>query len=527
MEPSEYSVAASPRYRNGNVSKGSLWASVWLLTATFLFAYWEVSTTLVEQWRHNAMYTHGFVVPLISLYLAWITRKSLTHTTAEPNFLFGGTILMVSLGLLLAGNAGGVIVLQEVTLAVTIAGMVLFILGFPFLRKLSLPIAYLFFMIPFWEELITGRLHEPFQHFSAKHGVVLLRFLGIPAHLQGVYIELPGVTLEVARACSGINYLIAVIAIGLPLAHLYVEGWIRKTVFLSIAALLAVFGNVVRITLIGFFAYREWASPLHGPFHLFQGLFVSVFGYLALFSLLPLFSKHRPPGSRVVRKQSYDEPPKLPSSTPKVARQTCAVAVTAILLVTTGLIYRAQSPTPVPPKIDLKDFPFDLGSWTGVPHSSIFSELFKSKGVDHEISRLYRNDRGESVGFYIGYFEQQNRSKKVANYLTDQYHRLSTRLPLKGHTLGFLLDVNQFVAGNHGKEQLGVFWYDLNGRTAAGPWEVRALTIWSALRHGRTNAAFVAVTSDVGTEEDIPEVSARIHMFVNEMYPILGRFLPR
>ena len=46
-------------------------------------------------------------------------------------------------------------------------------------------------------------------------------------------------TIEVARACSGVNYLVAVLALGLPLAYLYLRSWWRRVVLIVAALLIA------------------------------------------------------------------------------------------------------------------------------------------------------------------------------------------------------------------------------------------------------------------------------------------------
>ena len=86
-----------------------------------------------------------------------------------------------------------------------------------------------------------------------------------------------------ARACSGVNYLIAVLALGLPLAYLYLRSWWRRAVLIAAALLIAAAANSLRVAMIGALVYYDLGAPLHGPAHVLHGLFVSAIGHVALF----------------------------------------------------------------------------------------------------------------------------------------------------------------------------------------------------------------------------------------------------
>ena len=114
-----------------------------------------------------------------------------------------------------AARACGVQVLDRLAFLVSLTAAVILLFGYAYLRVAWAALAYLLLMIPIWDGL-TESLHGPFQLRSAEIGTWLLRNVGVPAHREGTVIALPNLTIEVARACSGVNYLIAVTALGLP-----------------------------------------------------------------------------------------------------------------------------------------------------------------------------------------------------------------------------------------------------------------------------------------------------------------------
>ena len=113
----------------------------------------------------------------------------------------------------------------SVALIVGLVAALLLVEGWPRTRALWAPLAYLWLLVPVWDAF-TEPMHEPFQQASAAMGVALLHLTGIPALRDGTFISMPNLQIEVARACSGINYLVAVLA-PRPAAGLYLPHHLR------------------------------------------------------------------------------------------------------------------------------------------------------------------------------------------------------------------------------------------------------------------------------------------------------------
>ena len=183
----------------------------------------------------------------------------------------------------IAGRLGGIQVLEQVAFLVSLTAAVLILFGVEYLRVAWASLAYLLLMVPFWDGLTEG-LHEPFQQRSAAIGVWLLHVIGVPAFREGTFITLPNLQIEVARVCSGVNYLVAVVAFGLPLGYVFLRDNWRRLALLVVAVVVAALSNGLRVALICTLVYYDVGSPLHGPFHVLQGLFVAGVGYVVLFA---------------------------------------------------------------------------------------------------------------------------------------------------------------------------------------------------------------------------------------------------
>jgi exosortase/archaeosortase family protein len=98
-------------------------------------------------------------------------------------------------------------------------------------------------------------------------------------------------TLEVAEECSGVRYLISIIAIGIPLAYFTQRNWWRKIGLVITSVIIGILSNGVRVAFVVLCAYYYGKNNIQGPFHMFQGLFVSIVGFIFLFISAWLLSK--------------------------------------------------------------------------------------------------------------------------------------------------------------------------------------------------------------------------------------------
>lgn len=256
--------------------------------------YTPVFFALVRTWWENDVYSHGFLVPAVSLYFVWRRRERLRELTPAPSFLLGIPLVFLAGVMLLLGKFAAVIIVQETSLLVMIVGLIVVLMGKDTLGALTLPVAYLVFMLPVLSGPI-GRIHWPFQLFAARIGTGLLQFAGFPAFQEGQYVYLPQVTLEVAEACSGIRLLFSVIAIGIPLAYFTQRTWLRGAALIGLAVTVSILANGFRVALIGAWAHFG-GQPIHGPLHVFQALFVAWIGYAALFAGAWFLSNGLKPG---------------------------------------------------------------------------------------------------------------------------------------------------------------------------------------------------------------------------------------
>jgi len=499
------------------------WVAALVLVGSFFFLYGKVLITLSGQWRQNVMYSHGFLIPLISLYLVWVQRDKLSQIRSVAFNWVGYMLLAAGLLMHVVGDAGGIPTLQQISLPFTLTGVVVSVLGLHFLKVLWLPVAYLFFMIPIWEEMLTGHFHSNLQQFSADNGVVLLNLFGIPAYQEGLYITLPNIVLEVARACSGVNHLIAVIAIGIPLAYLFVRDWKRRVLLICVGVLIAILANGLRVALIGLLSYYSVGNPLHGPFHILQGLFVSAVGYAALFLCAWFLS-----GKSVSTVKSGEKKKSNPAEGSRnigIHKYLFRSVLVALVVLTAGSYIHFRTIPPYPLKKNFHTLPIQIAEWTGTDISDTFFEVYKESGVDHEIRRVYKTSSGDEFQMYVGYFEYQDQKKKLINYRTTEFHKDATRvrIDVNGNNE---IETNGVVRKSKGKVEMVCFWYEFNGWATSSHYVAKGYTIWNAIINRRTNGAIMMIKSEMRSGETLPEGILRAERFIKAIYPTIVDYLP-
>ena len=253
-----------------------------LLSLGFIAAYSEILAWVVRGW-FSFERSYSLVILLLSLYMIWSRREFIRQTPARPNLFFGSLLTVVGCFIIVAGKLSNTLMVQGISLVIVLLGLIWLILGSRHLKMFFIPLGYLFFMFYLLEEAL-GRFSVFFQSATALIAAQLLRFSGMPVALHDNLIELPHITLEVARVCNGINHIVALTAMSVPFAFMTYRSASKKVLIALVALLVGLFLNGLRVTLIGYWTKYQPEGPLHGPFDLFYVSFILFFG-LILFAL--------------------------------------------------------------------------------------------------------------------------------------------------------------------------------------------------------------------------------------------------
>jgi exosortase A len=214
------------------------WLGVALLVTVVVRA--ETYANLYATWWGTTAYNHGALIPFIAAWLAWQSRARLQALPPSTSLL-GLAFLAVNALVWLAGRLLLINVLQHVAAVGFLIGVIWMMIGNHAARLLMFPLAYLYFMVPEGIGLVPY-----LQDWTATVLVTLLRMTDIPVYIEGRYLQIPSGSFHVAKACSGINYLLATLAVGSMFAYLtYRSNW-RRLAFMLLAVAVPLVANGMR-----------------------------------------------------------------------------------------------------------------------------------------------------------------------------------------------------------------------------------------------------------------------------------------
>jgi exosortase len=138
------------------------------------------------------------------------------------------------------------------------AGLVVFHLGVRQLTHWWLPLALFVLAIPL-PAVVLGSVALPLQFQASQLGATLLEWRYVPVQLAGNIIHLPGRSLFVTEACSGLRSLTTLLALGVLVAGLWHQLWWSRVALIAAAIPVAIFLNGLRVFLTGYLAF--WVDP--------------------------------------------------------------------------------------------------------------------------------------------------------------------------------------------------------------------------------------------------------------------------
>ncbi len=252
-----------------------------VLSVLTLVAYIPTFIWMVDRWSvKDTYYSHGFLVPFISLFIAWTKRNELAKLELKPSALgwlfFGAGIFIHTLSALWR-----VYFSSGFALILVIIGLVLLFLGKKQLKALTFPISFLLFMVPL-PLVAIANLSFRLKIFAAKVATRLVNYVGVPAIREGSIIKTMHSNLVVEDPCSGIRSLIALIALGSLMAYFSNLSKIKKTILFLSSVPIAVGTNVIRIVILALVSEMYGAKYASGIFHDTMGIVVFVLAFFGL-----------------------------------------------------------------------------------------------------------------------------------------------------------------------------------------------------------------------------------------------------
>jgi len=260
-----------------------------IIVACLVLLYFRVLQGLVSDWIRMPDFSHGFLIPIVSLYFVYERRKELLVLNRSGNWT-GFALLLFGIVLLLLGNLATEYFTMRFSILAVLGGIILFLLGKEFFKTVLFPLVFLIFMIPI-PSVLMDRITFPMQLFASKVAARSLYLIGIPVLREGNIIQLANTSLEVAEACSGIRSLISLLALSVVFAYFSQNTTWKRIVLVLSTFPIAIIANAARVTGTGILAHHYGDKVAQGFFHGFSGWILFVVAFICLFLLGAMLSR--------------------------------------------------------------------------------------------------------------------------------------------------------------------------------------------------------------------------------------------
>ena len=377
---------------------------VWLGLILGFLPDWSA---MAQQWWSSSTYNHVVLIPVIIVWLVAMRVKQLVQFSPQawwPGLaLFAATVMLWALGAF-----AGLKQITELAAVAMLAASAIALIGPKPAVGLTFPIAYMAFLVPFGDELIA-----PLQTITAWLTIGLVHISSFKATITGVFIDTPAGLFQVAEACSGIKFLIAMLAFGVLMAHICFRSWQRRAMVMVMAVVVPVLANGIRAWGTIAVAQVKGAAWAAGFDHIIYGWFF--FAAVIAVSIAcawpwfdrspddPMVDTGALEGSAVLSRLEQMRIGLLP-----LLLAMAALVLSALLWVRAGDGLTAHLPHHI-------DMPAVQG-WHRVDYTPKVWWEPRATGADHRLLGRYADQSGHTVDVFIALYAAQREGKKANGF---------------------------------------------------------------------------------------------------------------
>jgi exosortase len=214
-------------------------------SAALAVCYGPTLRGMFGQWWNDEDMGHGFVVPLVVLWIIWRERERWRNLSAKPNW-WGVAMLAAGACFHTAAALGGGLFAGSLAFLISVSGAVLCLGGSVFLRAWAFPLLLTIFMLPKLA-IVYNQATLPLQLLASRSAAAMLTLAGIGVVREGNILDVAGHRVAVAEACNGIRYLLPLGFTALVFAYLAdSKPWMRIAL-LAAAVPISILANAFRV----------------------------------------------------------------------------------------------------------------------------------------------------------------------------------------------------------------------------------------------------------------------------------------
>lgn len=490
--------------------------------------------SLAAAWS-TAEYSHGPLIPLISLYLYLREMRHEPYVQRQVRDGWPGVaVLTFALALAVLGNLMRVPDIVTYALILWISGVVLSVFGWARGRRHQLPVFHLIFMLPL-PQVLFWKLTTLLQTISSEIGVWIVSMAGVAVYLEGNIIDLGVYKLQVAEACSGLRYLFPILSFSYLFSILYRGPLWHKIVLLLSAAPLTVLMNSFRIGVIGILVDRYGIEQAEGFLHFFEGWVVFLICVGILFLMAVGLQRLTPDPKPLSEAIDLDF-----EGFGGILRRVLAIrwnlflALGAVLTlaVSGSMLYAPPGNDVTLAREELELYPLRLDQWKGTT-GKLEPEIEKVLAADDYLNSVYQSAaEPEVVSFFVAFYNKQTEGQGIhspAVCLPAGGWEVSDlqQIPLDMTAQGYgTFNANRAVIQKGLVKQLVIYWFEGRGQRVANDFRAKLNVLADSLTKGRTDGALVRYVTPIGIDESEADAEARLLRFIGLSLGPLPKYVP-
>ncbi len=509
------------------------WAVLAMVLLAVAFQFSDGLAYMINRWQNKEEYSHGFIIPLVTLFLIW-QKKDVLETLVFRGSWWGFALVVMGLTGFFIGELSSLYIIVQYSFLLVIYGLFLAFMGWQGFRQVLVPLLILLFMIPL-PNFIYNNLSSELQLISSKIGVAVIRLFGISVYLEGNVIDLGSMQLQVVEACSGLRYLFPLMTLGFILAYFYKETMIKRVILFVSSIPITIVMNSIRIGLVGYTVEHWGQAAAEGLLHDFEGWVVFMSSFALLFVeawLLHRLGRNRQAFSTVL---GFEMPAPTPKGTAiQYWRFSPAFVAAGIIVLSTALVYAVlpQRSEFIPNRDDFVSFPLSFNGWHGSVNilEKEYRDILK---LDDHIMADFRKDQSDVVNFYVAYYDSQRKGASA--------HSPRSCMPGGGWRIQDLsqvaldgvrmsdqpLRVNRVLIQKDQARQLVYYWFQQRGRVITNEYLVKWYLFWDSLTRNRSDGALVRLTLPLPPSRTQAQADQLLSLFAADISSALERYIPK
>jgi exosortase len=270
----------------GDLIPPAAWLRMLCVAVLLVAAYWTpVRHHMVGRWLSDGNWSHGFLVPVFSLYFLYTKKEELLRSRPEANWLGAVVLLFSLLANFYFAWSRGLAYPQDLTILGSIFGVTLLLGGWRVVKIAWFPILFLVFAIPLPANHYVA-LTMPLRELASTVASAILPLLapGLHTETQRVIIDyiwpsrldaagnIVRGSLNIEEACSGMRLMMSFVALGVAMAYLAPRPVWQRLVMVASCVPIAVLCNTIRVVITGLLQVHGYSDQARGTPHALLGI---------------------------------------------------------------------------------------------------------------------------------------------------------------------------------------------------------------------------------------------------------------